>query len=300
MDNIIPFNITNNLAIAESIQSNDLISPLPDCIDFDVEFEPTKVSHKKYVVNAKTGDYLDTVGDKFNCASHPDFLSRVQETMIAELEPEHLVNATCDYRIARKNAWVLMDIKLPEVKVNITTHKGFNTDVSWRAIALHGIDGSCSNQVFFGGIENFCTNGQISGEWDKVRRKNTSGFVLAFFIDELRDARTAFYHHCKRLQAWADTSTNGYVVQQMLESLIPSERKAEKMLDLYYEEAAVRGANVYALYSAFTNYSTYADDRNGFGLRNTGHDTQAVSMWNREHEVSKWVSSNQFAQLLAA
>jgi stage III sporulation protein SpoIIIAA len=86
----------------------------------------------------------------------------------------------------------------------------------------------------------------------------------------------------------------------MLESLIPSERKADRMLNLYHEEAAVRGSNVYALYSAMTNYSTYADDRNGFSLRNTGHDTQAVSMWNREHEVSKWVSSNQFAQLVAA
>lgn len=290
----------NNIIELNANLSRNTFGTMPNNIDFDVVFEPTKVSHKKYVMNGMTGEYLDTVGDTFNCVSHPDFFYQVQDTMIEELPQQHLINASCDFKVARNNAWALMDVKLPEVKVNITTNRGFSTDVSWRAIALHGIDGSCSNQVYFGGIEYFCTNGQISGQWDKVKRKNTSGFILAFFIDELRVAKDAFYEHGKRLQVWADTPTNTWQIKQMLESLIPSERKADRMLNLYHEEAAVRGSNVYALYSAMTNYSTYADDRNGFSLRNTGHDTQAVSMWNREHEVSKWVSSNQFAQLVAA
>jgi hypothetical protein len=192
-----------------------------------------------------------------------------------------------------------MDIKLPEVKVSISTNKGFQTEVSWRAIALHGIDGSCSNQVFFGGIEVFCTNGQISGEWAKVRRKNTSGFVLAYFINELRVAKVAFFEHGKKMQKWADTRVYMWDVENAINTIIPSERKAEKMLELYSQEADVRGHNVYALYSAMTNYSTYADDRNGFSLRNTRNDTQAISMWKREHEVSKWISTPQFQQLAA-
>jgi len=57
---------------------------------------------------------------------------------------------------------------------------------------------------------------------------------------------------------------------------------------------------VFALYSAFTNYATYADERNGFKLRNTGKDTDAVSMWEREEKVSRWVDSKQFKELLAA
>jgi hypothetical protein len=54
------------------------------------------------------------------------------------------------------------------------------------------------------------------------------------------------------------------------------------------------------LYSAFTNYASYADERNGFSLKNTGNDTQAVSMWGREQEVSKWVSDPKFITLEAA
>jgi len=71
------------------------------------------------------------------------------------------------------------------------------------------------------------------------------------------------------------------------------------MYSLYNEEASVRGHNAFALYSAFTNYATYADERNGFSLRNTGNDTNSVSMWLREQEVNKWVSTPQFKELVA-
>ena len=57
---------------------------------------------------------------------------------------------------------------------------------------------------------------------------------------------------------------------------------------------------MFALYSAFTNYASYADERNGFRMRNTGNDTQAQTMWLREQEVAKWIASPQFKQLEAA
>ena len=57
---------------------------------------------------------------------------------------------------------------------------------------------------------------------------------------------------------------------------------------------------MFSLYSAFTNYATYADERNGFTLKNTGNDTQSESMWKREQEVNKWISSDRFQRLLQA
>jgi hypothetical protein len=86
----------------------------------------------------------------------------------------------------------------------------------------------------------------------------------------------------------------------MLESLLKSDRKSEKMFGLYNQEASVRGENVWALYSAFTNYASYADERNGFNLRDTGKDTQAVSMFQRENKVSQWIESPVFKELIAA
>jgi len=72
------------------------------------------------------------------------------------------------------------------------------------------------------------------------------------------------------------------------------------MFGLYNQEASVRGQNVWALYSAFTNYASYADERNGFSLRNTGKDTGAVSMFQRERKVSQGIESKPFKELIAA
>ena len=140
----------------------------------------------------------------------------------------------------------------------------------------------------------------IRGDYDKVKKKNTSGFTLNGFIYELARARRDFYQQAEQLQVWAETSTRHVNVASLLDELISSKRKAEKMYSLYLQEASTRGHNKFALYSAFTNYASYADERNGFNLRNTENDTNAISMWGREQEVSAWVSDPKFKLLEAA
>jgi hypothetical protein len=272
---------------------------IPHNIDFDVVFEDTKVHDKKYVVNATTGDYIGIVGSGFNCANHGDFYRNVHETVTGELGPDALDDAQYRWKTARNGAWSMLDIRLPSVKTTITTDT-HQTEIGNRIIALHGIDGSCSNQVFFGAIDFFCTNGMIRGDFDKIRRKNTANFSLNAFIDELRNARRDFYQQASNLQVWAETSLKNIKVSDLLEDMLGSERKARKMHDLYMEEAAVRGHNKFALYSAFTNYASYADERNGFNMRKSAGDNASITMWSREQEVSKWVSDPRFLELEAA
>ena len=272
---------------------------VPENLNFSVEFEPTKVSDKKYVINADTGKYLGIVGKGFTCASHGDFYRRVYDTITENLLSTEVENAQFTWRSARNNAWSMLDITLPDMQVEISTDK-HTTTLGNRIISLHGIDGSCSNQAFFGAIDFFCTNGQISGDYDKIRKKNTSNFTLDGFIQELQRARTDFYTETAKMQVWAQTSTKYVNIQSLLEEMISSKRKAEKMFSLYCAEASTRGHNKWALYSAFTNYASYADERNGFNLRNTGNDTRAISMFSREQEVSKWVSDRRFVELEAA
>ena len=278
---------------------NNLIDQVPEKLGFDVYFEPTKVRDKKYVINGDTGEYIGVVGDTFNCASHKDFFHGVQDTMTETLSSWELQDAKVTWKRARQDAWALMDIQLPNTIAKITTDR-HETVVSQRIIALHGIDGSCSNQVFFGAIDFFCTNGMIRGEHDKVRRKNTSNFTMDRFISDLRNSRQDFYRQTEQLQRWAETSLMTVDVRAFLEKLMKSDRAAEKMFTLYNQEVGVRGRNKFALYSAFTNYATYADERNGFSMRNTGHDTEAVTMFNRENKVAQWVDSSLFQNLVAA
>jgi len=272
---------------------------LPENLDFNPVFEPTKVKDKKYVINGSTGDYIGVVGDTFNCASHDAFFTGVHDTITENLGDAECEGMKMKWNVARQNAWAMLDMTLPNVTARIETDK-HSTTIAQRIIALHGIDGSCSNQTYFGAIDFFCTNGMIRGEHDKVRRKNTANFSMARFISDLRESTQSFYAQSKRLQGWANKPLYVGDVKSMLETLLKSDRTSEKMLNLYNQEASVRGQNVWALYSAFTNYASYADDRNGFTLRNTGKDTNAVSMFQRESKVSQWIDSKPFKELIAA
>ena len=271
---------------------------VPEHVNFPVEFEPTKYDKSKYVINGNTGEYLGIVGNGFTCPNHGDFFTKAHNTISEHLGEEFCDSMNIKYRTARNNAWVMMDMTMPNVLRQIRAEK-HSTTIAPRLIALHGIDGSCSNMVFFGAIDFFCTNGMVTGDYDKIKRKNTANFSLEKFIQELESSVTDFYDTADKFQRWAETSLMTVDVKALLDSVIKSERKSEKMFTLYNQEVSTRGRNVWALYSAFTNYSTYADERNGFNLRNTGNDTVAQSMWAREQEVAKWISSPQFQAVAA-
>jgi hypothetical protein len=208
-------------------------------LDFEVEFEETKFKDKKYVINANTGEYLGIVGKDFTCANHGDFFRNVVDTATQELQEGDLHDAEFNFRTARGGAWAMLDITLPSMKTVIETDRHeteignridrHETEIGNRIISLHGVDGSCSNQVFFGAIDFFCTNGCIRGEHDKIRRKNTSNFSLSSFIDELSNLRSDFYEQAIKMKTWAQTSLKHVDVEALLEAMIPSERKAKKM-----------------------------------------------------------------------
>jgi hypothetical protein len=280
-------------------QESEMPFDIPEYLDFDVAFEDTRMPDKKYVINQTTGQPLGIVGKSFQCASHGDFFRGVVETATETLSGHDLEDAKYSFRTARNGAWAMLDITLPNVTMDISTDK-FETEIGNRIISLHGIDGSCSNQVYFGAIDYFCTNGMITGDHDKVRKKNTSNFSMESFIYELNRARTDFYTQAQQMQVWAHTDLKYVDVSSLLDDMLGSKRKSEKMYSLYMQEASTRGHNKFALYSAMTNYATYADERNGFNLKNTGNDTQAISMWSREQEVSKWISDDRFRMLEAA
>jgi hypothetical protein len=275
-----------------------MLEYIPEHLDFNVEFEPTKVDDKKYVINGDTGDYIGIVGNGFTCASHGDFFRNVMDTTTETLSDYDMEGAQINWRSAHKDGWAMMDMTLPNVTAKIATDK-HETTLMKRIIALHGVNGTCSNTTIFGAIDFFCLNGQITGDHNKVMRKNTSNFSLDRFITELHKSQQDFTAQAEQMQRWANTSLMHVDVKAMLEGIMKSDRKSEKMYGLYNQEVATRGRNLWALYSAFTNYATYADERNGFALRNTGSDTQSKSLFMREIEVANWVGTPQFQAVAA-
>ena len=270
---------------------------VPENFDFEVEYEPSKVPDKKYVKIKGTDTYLNVVGNGFTTTSHTNFAHTVWNTMQDKLSAEELEGMAIDWKSARNDGYMMMDITLPNVSYDIYTDK-HSEKIGQRIIGLHGVDGLCSNIVVYGQISFFCTNKMVRGEHDIVKRKNTSNFCIDGFGRQLEQSSTDFYDQANTLQQWANTSTVNVDVKALFEKIM-SDKQAEKMYSLYGAEVSTRGANAYSIYSAFTNYASYADERNGFKLRNTGKDTEAVSMWNRELDVTKWVKSKQFQDLVA-
>ena len=122
---------------------------------------------------------------------------------------------------------------------------------------------------------------------NKIMLDENTGIVMKYpsmdrFIDELKNSRRDFDTQMDTFQQWAFSPIGKFDIKAMLDTLMGSDSKAEKMYTLYNQEVSKRGKTVFALYSAFTNYATYADERNGFRMRNTGNDTQAQTMWLRE------------------
>ena len=270
---------------------------LPKRLDFDVSFEPTRVEDQKYAINAETGEPFAIVGKGFACASHRQFFNGVWDQITENLAPGDLEGAAISFQSGRHGGFGLMDIQFPAINKKIETDTGHTTEVRQRIIGMHGVDGKTSNVALFGSIDTFCTNGQISGEHSKIRRKNTSGFSLGNFISELRRAKNDFYLESERLQVFADTSLKTVNVAQLLEDIIPSVQKSKKMYELYQHEAATRGHNKFSLMSAFTNYASHTLG-NGFELRNTSNraETEAITMVTRENEVNKWMSDHRFLE----
>lgn len=271
---------------------------LDNNLNFELSYEDSKLAGHKFGFNVNTGEAISHTKNTFNCVSHPTFFNSVKEVILDNREPHELIDARVKQRSCRNNAWAMVDITLPKVVYRIYTDK-HQTDISERIILLHGIDGSCSNVALFGGIDWYCTNGQIRGKYDLVKKKNTSGFSIETFVSELQTAKADFDVHCRMLQVWAETPIKANV-RLLLDKIVKSERLSKKMYSLAQQEISKRGKNMYALYSAFTNYSSYADDRNGFSLRNTGNDTKGESMWKREQQVSQWIDSKPFQDLLVA
>ena len=272
---------------------------IPEDINFPVVYEDTHFHKSKYVINGNTGEYLGIVGKNFKCASHGDFFTRAHNAVSEQLGEDVCDNMNLKFSKARNNAWVMMEMVMPNVLRKIETDK-HTTTIAPRLIALHGIDGSCSNQVYYGAIDFFCTNGMITGDYDKIKRKNTTNFDLGRFIGELELTIQDFNNTADAYQKWAETKLYTIDVSAMLKSIM-SDEKAEKMFSLYNQETVTRGRNVWALYSAFTSYANPLNvDTNGFALRRTGNDTQAQSLWKREQDVAGWINTPQFREMVAA
>ena len=134
------------------------------------------------------------------------------------------------------------------------------------------------------------------------KRKNSSRFDMDVFKQELREARRDFFVETQRMNGWLEQKQMPLSdVKELIESIVKSERKAEKMTSLYFTEAATRGPSTC---SRCTQRSP-TTPRMRMSVTASSSRTQATThsrsqMWKREQEVNKWISSGPLSAVVAS
>jgi len=311
IDNLVPLNdhhtITNPFPTLEGtgldfdIDTTDIYLPEP----YGLHSSPC--SDKKSIVRLNedgTPNDFWVVGIDYYHKTHKEFFNTIEEQIINHFDPNHLRDVKVVTRSSRNGRWGLRDYTFPNVSVKITSKKtSFETSIDLRIIAWNGLDSLTANNYLLGAIDNYCLNGCVwtqgdENDWSKVKRRNSKLFNMVHFAAELGNAAEIFYHRSKEFQTLADTDINLGTAFDFIQTLELSESKKNGLKDLTANEFGVRGANLFALHSAFTQYSSHKNE-DYFRTRKLKYeDSEPEVMFKREEEVLNILTSSAWKKLV--
>ena len=277
--------------------------------DFDIDFAPLeRFPERRYVIRTDTDEAIGVVGKDFGGVSHPQFFGQIRDAWAEELGFKHtdftgwtgydsraLENdISIDTKVSRNGAWALEKVVFNNHKATVETSR-HTTETALSLYAWHGVDGSTSNNVISGAIDFFCTNGMVTGDYSKIRKKNTRHFDMGRITHEMEGIYDRWVNHNTWCQKLAEKDISVNALKTALEDILP-ERASKNMLNSVLDEFSVRGANAWAVYSAFTQYASHEDR---FGFRQTANDNTLERQFKRNEDVAKWIEHPAFLQLVA-
>ena len=171
-------------------------------------------------------------------------------------------------------------------------------------LAFRSVDGKTSNTIATSMLSSWCMNTQLFNVVDgsqKHKAKNTKNFNLDFFIGDVTENAIVFNRVIQEQQRLAQLKISEQTRKTLIEKIIPSERINRRMIELANDNASYWGDTAYAIVNGFTNYASYADDRNGFTLNatNSNLDNSQERMLSRKVQVQQWMNTPAFLEAVA-
>jgi hypothetical protein len=281
---------------------------LTSTTDFDAVAEPiymvnhtenraTKIDQSigRVIRRTDNWDALGIVGAKYGIAPNKPLYDMVCEASEDTLPSGSMRGIELKEFSSNGGAYTRFELVFPALAQPIEQYRG-QTELNFRIGISNSFNGSGSVRVFAGAYDLVCTNGLIVGEVEKRASRHTSGYTPNKFADFIRHELTTYQERARIWQQYARKFITPEQAKETLEQAGMSERRIKHMLDQFEIESADRGRTVWALYSALTFYSSHNSNR--FGVRNSGNvDNVAITLDNREREVSKIISSKPWAEL---
>ena len=256
-----------------------------------------------FVIREDTDEAIGIVGKDFGGVDHPTYFGQIRGAVAEELGFTHKDfydsvsisnDITIDTKVSRNGAWALEKMVFNNHKATVETDR-HTTETALSLYAWHGVDGSTSNNVISGAIDFFCTNGMVTGDYSKIRKKNTRHFDMSRITHEMEGIYDRWLDHNAWCQKLAEKDISVTSLKNTLEVMLP-ERASKNMLNSVLDEFSVRGANAWAVYSAFTQYASHEDR---FSFRQTANDNTLERQFKRNEDVAKWIEHPAFLQLVA-
>jgi|TARA_R100000501_G_C2618676_1_gene112142 hypothetical protein len=238
---------------------------------------------------------IGLVGKKYKLLKNKELCEGIEDTFIETLTKEELDGVSRRDSISYFGGTSIRDYIFPSIRADIKSGK---SDIAFRAIIVNGYDGSSSFKFYHGAIDFFCTNGMVSGSYDMIVKKHTSGLIIPKLTDKLRNSIDIFYKQAEQWKKWVGkviTDEDAEVCFKSMPNV--SDRRVDQLMHQFRIECDTHGRTVWALYSAATFYAT--SDRGVFAVRDTDNDHRASTLMNREQQVRSWLNTEEFEKIAA-
>ena len=238
---------------------------------------------------------IGTVGTKFKLLKNKELGEGIEQTFMETLSKEELHGVQRRDAVSYLGATCIRDYIFPNIKVDINSRR---SNVSFRVITINGYDGSSSFKFYHGAIDSFCTNGMVTGSYDMITRKHTSGLTIPSLTEKLRRSIDIFYKQAEQWKHWVGKEISDESAEQCYKAMPNiSERRVQQLMRQFQIETGPHCRTVWALYSAATYYAS--TDHGDFSIRETESDHKASTLMNREQQVRSWLNTEEFVQIAA-
>ena len=252
----------------------------------------------RFVKRTDNGINLGIVGATYGVAENAPLYDMIKEGAEKALPREALRDVKLREQSSHNGAFTKIELTFSGIGADIRQLSGSKTQLLFKAGFTNSFNGSGAIRLYSGAIDLVCTNGCTSAEYQKKAARHTSGFTPDIFAGFIEKQCEDFLLRVDTWRAWAQKAITPDQAEKALEDAGMAGRKIKLMMEQFEQESMARGRSVWALYSALTAYSSHADL---FPVRNSSvSDNIAVTLDNREREVSRIVSSDEWRQLAVA
>lgn len=256
-----------------------------------------EVPDKKSIVRmVKNKPYsLGVVGKNYQRLPTKELCQAVEEEYIGSLTHEQLNGVQVVDKTAYHGGLCIRQYIFPNIKAELKSGK---SDVAFRTVIINGYDGASSFKFYNGAIDFFCTNGMVTGSYDMITKRHTSGLSIPRMTDRLRGSIDIFYKQAEQWSHWIGKEICDEQAEECYRAMPNvSDKRVQQLMRQFRIEVQSHGRTVWALYSAATFYAT--SNSGDFTVRETGNDHQASTIMNREQQVRSWINTDEFLELAA-